>query len=70
MAEEKKTKKITEPEVQDALYELIQNNSNIEGDDEDSLAFTGVKDVSKSGSNRVFVDMEDGTEVEISIRVR
>ena len=67
LAEEKN---ITTKSVQDDLFELIQNNSNIEGEKDDSLVFTGVKNVNKSGSDRIFIDFEDGTEVQVSVRVR
>ena len=67
--DEAKDRKAAIEELQDALVELIKNNSSIEGEPDDSVALPNVVGVRKAGRDRIFIDMEDGTRAFLAFRI-
>ena len=58
---------LSESDMADAIVKMIKNNSNIEGDDDDSLMITGVDHVWLFKSNIICVNMEDGSMYTIMV---
>jgi len=58
---------LSESDVADAIVEMIKNNSDVGGNDDDSLMMTGVDYVWLFNSNTICVNMEDGSTYTIKV---
>ena len=58
---------LSESDVADAIVEMIKNNSDVSGNDDDSLMMTGVDYVWLFNSDTICIDMEDGSKFTIKV---
>ena len=60
-----------EKDIESKIIQLIENNSYIEADEDDTVLFPEVKDVAVVGyinNNHIILDLKDGTEVHITVK--